>query len=126
MVKLLFATRNTHKINEIRRMLSSGFDILGLDDINCKEELPETRETIEGNAEQKAEYVYENFDLSCFADDTGLEVNALNGAPGVYSARYAGSPANSEANMDKLLQELEICRRSICTIQDRHMPYSGW
>lgn len=105
--KLVFATNNNHKLEEIRAILGKQIDVLSLKDINCHEDIPETAETLEGNALIKARFVYEHYHLDCFADDTGLEVEALNGAPGVYSARYAGGEGHdSEANMKKLLQEM--------------------
>ena len=106
--KIVFATNNAHKLEEIRQMLAgTGIDILSLADIGCHDDIPETAPTIEGNALQKARYIYDKYGMSCFADDTGLEVHALGGAPGVYSARYAGGPGHdSEANMAKLLAEL--------------------
>ena len=106
--KIVFATNNAHKLEEIRQMLAgTGIDILSLADIGCHDDIPETAATIEGNALQKARYIYDKYGQSCFADDTGLEVRALGGAPGVYSARYAGGPGHdSEANMAKLLAEL--------------------
>ena len=106
--KIVFATNNAHKLEEIRQMLAgTGIDILSLADIGCHDDIPETAPTIEGNALQKARYIYDKYGMSCLADDTGLEVRALGGAPGVYSARYAGGPGHdSEANMAKLLAEL--------------------
>lgn len=106
MRKLVFATNNAHKLEEIQALLGDEFQLLGLKDIGCHEEIPEERPTLEGNARQKAFYVFEKYGYSCFADDTGLEVEALDGAPGVYSARYAGEEKNSEANMDKVLDKL--------------------
>ena len=82
-MKIVFATNNTHKLSEIRQILGSDFEILSLNDINCHEDIPETSDTIEGNAQQKAQYIYDHYHLSCFADDTGLEVDALGGAPGL-------------------------------------------
>ena len=105
-LKLCFATNNAHKLEEIKKILGSKFEIISLKDIGCFEELPEERNTIEGNSLQKADYVFYHFDINCFADDTGLEVEALNGAPGVYSARYAGEQRNSEDNIDLLLKNL--------------------
>ena len=114
-MKIVFATNNEHKLSEIRAILGPSFDVVSLADIGCHEDIPETGQTLEENALMKAEYVYNKYHLSCFADDTGLEVEALNGAPGVYSARYAaivpaGEPAgishDSEANMTRLLREL--------------------
>lgn len=106
-MKIVFATNNQHKLDEIRSILGDGFEIVSLNDIGCHEDIPETGKTLEENALQKAQYVYEHYHVNCFADDTGLEVDALNGAPGVYSARYAGGEGHdSEANMTKLLHEL--------------------
>lgn len=107
MVKIIFATQNENKVKEIQSQLNQHVEIQSLLDIPYTEELEETSDTLEGNALQKARFVYEKFGLSCFADDTGLEVEALNGAPGVYSARYAGEEKSFEANMNKLLVELK-------------------
>ena len=106
-MKLVFATNNQNKVNEIKSLLGEGIEIVSLKDIGCNEELPETQETLEGNALQKARYVADNYNVNCFADDTGLEVDSLNGAPGVYSARYAGEQCTAEDNMTKILSELE-------------------
>jgi XTP/dITP diphosphohydrolase len=106
-MKLVFASNNAHKIAEIQAMLPQSIELVGLQDIGCTEDIPETALTLEGNAQLKADYVTENYGLPCFADDTGLEVEALKGAPGVYSARYAGVQKNAEDNMQKLLTELE-------------------
>lgn len=105
--KLVFATNNAHKLEEISNILGEKIELLSLKDIQCTADIPETAETLEGNAIQKAEYIYQNYGLNCFADDTGLEVEALNGEPGVYSARYAGKGHDSEANMKKLLENLQ-------------------
>jgi len=105
-VKLCFATNNAHKLEEVKKILGNRFDILSLKDIGCFEELLEERNTLEGNSLQKADYVFYHFDVNCFADDTGLEVEVLNGAPGVYSARYAGDQRKSEDNIDLLLKNL--------------------
>ena len=117
-MKIVFATNNKHKLSEIRAILGDAFEVVSLADIGCHEDIPETGQTLEENALMKAEYIYNKYHLSCFADDTGLEVEALDGAPGVYSARYAameatvpaGEPAgishDSEANMARLLREL--------------------
>ena len=118
-MKIVFATNNQHKLDEIRSILGPDFEVVSLADIGCHEDIPETGQTLEENALMKAQYVYDHYHVSCFADDTGLEVEALGGAPGVYSARYAsmaapttpaGSPAglshDSEANMARLLREL--------------------
>jgi XTP/dITP diphosphohydrolase len=105
-MQLVFASNNKHKIQEIQALIPTDFQILSLEDIGCFEEIPETANTIEGNAILKANYVTDNYGYPCFADDTGLEVDALLGAPGVYSARYAGEQKNAEDNMNKLLHEL--------------------
>lgn len=104
---LVFASNNKHKIQEIKALLPNSFTIKSLEDIGCTEDIPETADTIEGNAILKANYVSEKYGLACFADDSGLEVNALNGAPGVYSARYAGEQKNDNDNIEKLLTDLE-------------------
>ena len=106
-MKLVFATNNRHKLDEVRKITSGYTEIVSLSEINCHEDIPETAETLEGNALQKARYIKEHFGYDCFADDTGLEVEALHNAPGVYSARYAGPGHDSEANMKKLLHEME-------------------
>lgn len=105
-MKLVFATNNKHKLQEVRDILSDRVEVLSLADINCHDDIPETADTLQGNAIMKAKYIYQKYGVDCFADDTGLEVEALNGAPGVYSARYAGDGHDSEANMNKLLQNL--------------------
>lgn len=105
-IKLVFATNNANKLAEVKAMLTN-FEIVSLKEIGCFEDIPETSNTLEGNAKIKADYISEHFGLNCFADDTGLEVYALEMEPGVYSARYAGAGRNSEANMQKLLKELE-------------------
>lgn len=107
MVTLVFATNNRHKLDEVQKITGTGFRIVSLAEINCREEIPETADTLEGNALLKAQYVKEHYGYDCFADDTGLEVEALDNAPGVYSARYAGEEKSSEANIRKLLGELE-------------------
>lgn len=107
MKKLVFATNNAHKLDEIRAILGGEVEIISLADMACNDEIPETAETLEGNALLKARYIYERYQLPCFADDTGLEVDALRGAPGVYSARYAGAHCSSEDNMQKLLEALQ-------------------
>ena len=107
MRKLVFATNNAHKLEEIRAILGDKVEVLSLKDIRCEADIPETADTLEGNAALKAEYIHAHYGMDCFADDTGLEVEALDGAPGVYSARYAGGEGHdSEANMKKLLAEL--------------------
>ena len=112
-MKIVFATNNQHKLSEIRSILGGSIEVLSLEDIGCDVDIPETGITLEENALQKAQYVYDHYHISCFADDTGLEVDALDGAPGVYSARYASMAGDSgqmshdsEANMARLLKEL--------------------
>ena len=106
-MKLVFASNNKNKIQEIQALVPNTIQIVSLDEIGCTEDIPETANTIEGNAILKANYVTEKYGYDCFADDTGLEVDALNGAPGVYSARYAGEQKEANDNMDKLLTELK-------------------
>ena len=106
-MELIFATNNSHKITEIQGILGTSITLKSLNDIKCSDDIPETGSTLEANAAQKSFYIYNKYHVNCFADDTGLEVEALNGAPGVYSARYAGDAHNSEANMRKLLQDME-------------------
>lgn len=107
-MKLVFATNNKHKLDEVRKITAQhNIEVVSLADIHCHDEIPETADTLEGNALQKAQYIQDKFGLDCFADDTGLEVEALDNTPGVYSARYAGPGHDSEANMQKLLQEME-------------------
>ena len=107
MKQLCFATNNRHKLAEVSQMLEGKYELLTLQDIGCHEELAEDQDTLEGNSLQKAAYVWDNYHVSCFADDTGLEVEALNGAPGVYSARYAGPQRSDADNIEKLLQSLQ-------------------
>lgn len=121
---IIFATGNSNKVKEIQALIGDKYDILSLKDVNCTEEIPETSDTLIGNAIQKAEYVYNRFGKDCFADDTGLMVKALNGEPGVYSARYAGDAKNSGDNMNLLLQKLSSEKNrtakfqtAICLIQ---------
>ena len=104
-MKLVFATNNRHKLEEISAIIGDKIEILGLNDIGCHDDIPETADTFEGNALLKARYVKDKYGYDCFADDTGLQVEALNGEPGVYSARYAGEPSDSEKNIDKLLEK---------------------
>lgn len=106
MKKLVFASNNAHKLSEIRAILGDHIEIISLSDLQCHEEIPETAHTLEGNALIKARYVWEHYGLYCFADDTGLEVEALGGAPGVYSARFAGEHASFEDNVSLLLERL--------------------
>ncbi len=106
-MKLVFATHNQNKFTEVKTMLPHYIELLSLTDIGCDEDIPETADTIEGNAVLKANYVRDKYNLNCFADDTGLEVKSLNNEPGVYSARYAGTSNNAQANMEKLLKNLK-------------------
>lgn len=105
-MEIVFATGNPHKVREVQKMLPSNVRILSLQDIGCTEDIPETQATIEGNALQKAQYVVEHYQKDCFSEDTGLEIEALEWRPGVFSARYAGPQKDSQANMDKVLAEL--------------------
>jgi len=105
-MQLVFATNNLNKLKEVQALIPKNIKLLSLKDIRCFEDIPETQSTIKGNAIQKAEYINLNYGYNCFADDTGLEVDALNGEPGVYSARYAGEKRDAEDNMNKLLTEL--------------------
>ena len=114
-MKLVFATHNENKVKEVKSLLPSNVELLSLNDIGCFDEIPETSPTIEGNAQLKVAYVKANFGLDCFADDTGLEVPALNNEPGVYSARYAGPNKNASDNINKLLNNLQhITNRDAC------------
>ena len=106
MKKLVFATNNKHKLDEVRAILEPEFSIVSLAELNCTEDIPETADTLDGNALIKAQYIHDKFGLDCFADDTGLEVDALNGEPGVYSARYSGEDHNAQNNMCKVLAML--------------------
>lgn len=106
MKKLVFATNNKHKLEEVKAVLGDRIEIISLSELNCYDDIPETADTLEGNALLKAQYVYKKFGLNCFADDTGLEVDALNGEPGIHSARYAGSDNDAQNNMNKLLEKL--------------------
>jgi|TARA_B110000208_G_scaffold43256_1_gene57272 XTP/dITP diphosphohydrolase len=107
-MKLVFATNNLHKLKEVQEMLSNTIEVLSLKDIGCFEDVEETETTLEGNARLKAAHITNNYGYDCFADDTGLEVDALDGKPGVFSARYGGEHGNSEKNMQKLLKELHV------------------
>jgi XTP/dITP diphosphohydrolase len=106
-MKLVFATNNQNKVKEVSALLGDGIEVLSLAEIGCTEELEETQDTLQGNAKQKARYVYDTYGYNCFADDTGLEITALNGEPGVYSARYAGPECKAEDNMGKVLSGLQ-------------------
>lgn len=106
-MNLVFATHNPNKLKEVRLMLPKNMKIAGLEDIGCTEEIPETQSTLEGNALEKARFVRKHYCCNCFSDDTGLEIEALNGKPGVFSARYAGEDKNSLANMEKVLQQMQ-------------------
>ena len=107
MLKIVFATNNAHKLQELRQMIGERYEVLGLADIGCHEDIPETADNIEGNAMMKARYVKEHYGYDCFSDDTGLEIDALGGEPGVHSSRYAGPGHDSEANIDKVLTKLD-------------------
>ncbi len=107
MKKIVFATANNHKLKEVRDILGDSFEIISLKDIDFKEDIPETGNSLEKNASQKSHYIFDRFNIDCFADDTGLEVDALGGAPGVYSARYFGENATYDENVNKLLSELK-------------------
>lgn len=107
MKRIVFATNNDHKLRELRQILKDEFILLSLEEIGCNEEIPETGTTLEFNASQKSHYIWEKYGIDCFADDTGLEIKALNNEPGVYSARYAGESKNSEANMQKVLEKMK-------------------
>jgi len=105
-MELVFATNNIHKLAELQAIIGNRVKLLSLKDIGCFEEIPEEQPTLEGNAHQKAKYIFEKYNYPCFADDTGLEIEALNGEPGVYSARYAGEEKSAEANMNKVLAKM--------------------
>ena len=104
MRQIVFATNNAHKLEELRQIIGSRFEILSLNDIDCHDDIPETADNIKDNAKMKADYIFSHYNIECFADDTGLEIDALGGEPGVYSARYAGPGHDSEANIDKVLR----------------------
>ena len=106
MIKIVFATNNKNKIKEVQKLLPSNIELIGLKDIGCEDDIPETQHTIKGNSIQKVNYINSKYNLDCFADDTGLEISALNGDPGVLSARYAGSERNSKKNIEKVLKNL--------------------
>jgi XTP/dITP diphosphohydrolase len=106
-MKLVFATNNSNKIKELKTLIGNSIELMSLEDIDCLEEIPETSDTIAGNALQKAKYVFDNYGYNCFADDTGLEIESLNGEPGIYSARYAGKIKSAEQNIEKVLKKLE-------------------
>ncbi|WP_334058477.1 non-canonical purine NTP diphosphatase [Polaribacter sp. P097] len=132
-MKLVFATNNLNKLKEVQEMLPSSIELLSLKDINCNEEVDETENTLQGNAKLKADYITKNYGYNCFADDTGLEVEALDGKPGVYSARFAGEPRSAERNMQKLLDELKNksnrnaqFRTAIClNLDDKQFLFEG-
>lgn len=111
-MKLVFATNNPHKLQEIEQLLGDSIELLSLTDINCDDEIPENQQTLEGNAAEKSFYIWNKYGLNCFADDTGLEIEALNGEPGVYSARYAGEDKNPDKNIELVLHKL-------CEIKNR-------
>jgi len=114
-MELVFATNNRHKLEEVQSLLGNEIKLLSLKEIGCFEEIPEDFETLKENAAQKARYVFDKYKINCFADDTGLEIEALNGEPGVYSARYAGEPCSFDDNMNKVLDKLKgIENRKAC------------
>ena len=133
MKKIVFATNNKHKLDEVKEMLQPEYQVVSLAEINCFDDIPETAETLEGNALIKARYIHQKYGCDCFADDTGLEVEALNGAPGVYSARYAGEAHDAQANMKKLLNELgqnanrKACFRTVIAliVDDKEYYFEG-
>lgn len=115
MHQLVFATNNSHKLRELGEILKGEFKLLSLNDISCADDIPETGDTLEANASQKSFYIWERYHIDCFSDDSGLEVEALNGEPGVHSARYAGEGRNSDDNVSKLLSEMEdVVNRKAC------------
>ena len=105
-MKLVFATNNPHKLQEIKQLIDDSIELLDLNDIHCTDDIPENQETLEGNASEKSFYIFNKYGMNCFADDTGLEIEALNGEPGVYSARYAGKERSAEHNMNLVLDKL--------------------
>jgi XTP/dITP diphosphohydrolase len=115
-IDLVFASNNDNKVKEIRALFGDMYKIGDLKDIGCMEDIPETKDTIEGNASQKAYYVFEKFGINCFSDDTGLEIRSLNGAPGVFSARYAGEQKNDNSNMNLVLKNMQ-------GVKDRHAQF---
>ncbi len=128
-MQLCFATNNHHKLEEVMGVLGGAFHLLTLSDIGCVEDLPETQNTIAGNAQQKAKFVWDRYKVPCFADDTGLEVEALNGAPGIYSARYAGDQRSASANMQLLLnnmKRIENRKAQFRTVISLIMPEGEW
>lgn len=115
MKKLVFATNNAHKLEEVKAILEPEYQIVSLKELGCFDDIPETEKTLDGNALLKARYIFDKYGVDCFADDTGLEVKALNGEPGVYSARYAGEDNNAQENMKKLLKNMTgVERREAC------------
>lgn len=132
-MELVFATNNAHKLNELRAIAGDRFSIVSLKELGCFDEIPETGETLIENALQKATYIYDRFHCNCFADDTGLEIEALNGSPGVYSARYAGEHCSFQDNITKVLNELQgITNRKACfktvialILDEQHYCFEG-
>jgi XTP/dITP diphosphohydrolase len=130
---LVFATKNQHKLQEINHLLGGSIELLSLNDINCSDEIPENQETLEGNAAEKSFYIFNKYGFNCFADDTGLEIDALNGEPGVYSARYAGEQRNADDNMNLVLEKLSKIKnrkarfRTVISlvIDGREMQFEG-
>lgn len=132
-MKLVFATNNKHKLTEIQQVLGNDFEIISLKEIGFNEEIPETHDTLEGNAAEKSFYIYDRYKINCFADDTGLEIDALNGDPGVYSARWAGNNPTFDDNMNKVMRELDgvenrkACFRTIISliIEGKEYQFEG-
>ena len=132
-MKLVFATNNLHKLNEIRNIINKDIELASLSDIGCNDDIPETGDTLEENASQKSFYIYNKFGIDCFADDTGLEIEALDKRPGVYSARYAGEGCNFEDNMNKVLLEMKdaenrkACFRTVISliISGKEIQFEG-
>ncbi|MFK7900304.1 MAG: non-canonical purine NTP pyrophosphatase, partial [Cyclobacteriaceae bacterium] len=127
MQRICFATNNSNKIKEISSQLNGQFEVISLADLECTIDLPENQATLKGNAEEKATYIWEHYKTPCFADDTGLEIEALNGEPGVYSARYAGDARDNEANISLVLQNLKTAtnRRAQFTTVICHIDSQG-
>ncbi len=125
MIKLIFATSNEHKLREVRSLALAGMEILSLKEIGFKGELPETHDTIEANSLEKAEFLFNNFETACFSEDTGLIIDALNGEPGVYSARYAGENASFDENINKVLDKMNGIRNRKARFKTVVTYYSG-
>ena len=125
-MKLVFATHNLNKLKEIKELVPSGIEILSLTDISCTEDIEETGVTLEENAKIKVDYIKDNYGYECFADDSGLEIDALDGAPGVYSARYAGAEKSNKKNIEKVWAKLADKKKYLSTIQNHHCSSYRW